>query len=394
MSKSECIERMACFLVLIVLLAGCGGGGADYSTREPPTASITSIQAGDRSLLIKYTLPSVPAGASLSSVALVTASCTAGSDQRTATATDTSSPIEILNLLNGVEYSCTVTTKSVSGVTRTSTPVRATPSLSYSVSVVPSVNGLFLAGARVDVYLIASGRRIASSTTASSGRASLTFSASSNDLALIVVSGTNSARFYSYSTDSLVSFGEKRNLFAVIPVSTLAAVQTAVTINPITTAIAIAAGIDPERLTAEVPFNVTAASLNSGIVKVLIALGVDPTTYSPTILPALLGNADLGRRVTVFGTDAELLYGLLLVSISSLRSGNEDLLSFIETFIKALAAGNASSIFQNISVTLPAKFESSKETLVDSVRRATFSATIVPEAARYDYANFDENRYQ
>ncbi len=381
-------------LLAVVTVSGCGGGSADYSTREPPTATISSVQSGDRLLTVKYVVPSVPPGASLASIALVTATCTAGGDQRSATATDSNSPIEISNLQNGVEYSCTVTTKAVSGVTRTSAPVKAIPNPTYSISVVPGVNGSFLSGARVDVYSVSGGQRLSNGSTGSNGRAGLTFAASPGDIILVVVAGSPTARFYSYTTDSLLSFGENRTLYSLIPVAAITAPQTPVAVNPITSAIALAAGLDPAKLPTGASIGVTVSSLATAVARVLIALGVDPSTYSPSIVPALLSNADLGRRVFVSGTDPEIVYGLLLVAMSSLRTGNEDLLSFVDTFVKALADGKLPVVFQNISTILPAKFEVAKETLVDPARRSSFSTSLTPEAARYDYAVFDQARYQ
>jgi hypothetical protein len=380
-------------VILFLFIVGCGGGGSSSDSREPPTPQISSIRTGDGFLSISFSIAATPSNAPLSAVSLITASCSSSSqDQKTVTGA--ASPLEIKGLGNGREYTCTVTAKAVSGVTRTSPAVKATPNPTYSLTVIPAINGTVSSGVLVDVYSVTSGIRLATGTTDSTGRVTLQFGAPSSELVVVTSTGSPTARFYSYNTDTTEAFPASKSFYSIVNLANVVAPQTPVTVNPITSAIALAAGVDAQKIQLRQPLGITAESLRSATNRILIALGIDPTTYSAFTVPALPGIADLARRVFLAGSNAELLYGLALISLSSLKLPNEDILGFFETVIRALVNGNFANVFPSASVTLPESFMRAKSTLLIPDRQPSFTQSIAPGAARFDYAIFDRERFE
>lgn len=385
--------RLIVTLLILVLTAGCGGGGASSDSREPPTPEITGIRTGDGLLSISFSIASTPSNAPLSAVSLITASCSSSlQDQKTVTGS--TSPLEIRGLENGREHTCTVTAKAVSGVTRTSPAVKATPNPTYSLIVIPSINGTVSSGVLVEVYSSSSGVRLANGTTDSTGRVTLQFGAPSSELVVVTSTGSQTARFYSYNTDTVEPLPVSKVFYSIVNLANVVAPQTPVTVNPITSAIALAAGVDSQKIQQRQPLGISAESLRSATNRILIALGIDPTTYSVFTMPALPGVADVGRRIFLSGSNTELLYGLTLISLSSLKLPNEDVLGFVETAIRSLVNGNFANVFPSASVTLPESFMRAKSTLLIPDRQPSFTQSIAPGAARFDYAVFDRERFE
>lgn len=385
---------MRFILALLFLgLTACGGGGTSSDSREPPTPEITGVRTGDGFLSISFFVAPTPSNATLSAVSLITAACSSSpQDQKSVTGSAT--PLEIRGLENGVEYTCTVTAKAVSGVTRTSTPVKATPNPRYSVVVVPGINGTFTSGTTVEAYSSTTGRRLTTATTDADGRAAFEFSTAANDIVVFLVNGSPNSRFYSYTTNTQITLGAGKSIYSLVPVSSILTTSATISVNPVTTAIAIAAGLDLSAVLTGRPSSVTATTLQSAIVKVSLALGINPNSFSVIGLPSLPKTTDQSRQVVLTGSDIELLYGLVLVAISSLKGPNEDLIAFIEAFSKSLGSGTFQTLFPNFPVTFPAKYETTRTALLDTARQATFTLGVAPGAARYDYAVLDSDRYQ
>lgn len=385
--------RIIVALLLSVMTVSCGGGGTNSDSRDPPTPEITGIRAGDGLLSVSFFVAPTASNATLSAVSLITASCSSSPlDQ--ISATGSASPLELTGLQNGVEYTCTVTAKAVSGVTRTSIAVKAIPNPRYSVVVVPGVNGTFTSGTTIEAYSVLTGKRLAIGTTDIDGRAAFEFSTVPTDLAVFIAKGSSASRFYSYSNNSLVAFGAGESLYTLVPVSSIVSTGTTVSVNPITTAIANAAGFDFSAFTAGRALSVTASTLQAAIVKISLSLGINPNTFSVIGLPALPRTSDQSKAVLLTGSDVELFYGLVLVAISSLKGPNEDLIVFIKSFSQALSTGTLQNLFQNFALTFPASYNAAKINLLESSRQSTFALTVAPGAARYDYAILDRDRYE
>ncbi len=133
----------ACFVVGIVgiplALASCGGGDSSTSSGSsgssggttvtaPDAPVVTSITVGNNFLTVAFDAPSSNGGAAITSY---DATCTGGGASFSDSAG--SSPINVVDLTNGTEYSCTVTATNSAGTSAASNAAVATPDASAAV---------------------------------------------------------------------------------------------------------------------------------------------------------------------------------------------------------------------------------------------------------------------
>ncbi len=130
-SGQHSIRNSVLIAAAAMLLAGpgCGGGGSGgggaATTVVTPTP--TTVPAAPGGLVATPGDGLISISFSPSAGALdYAATCVGGG--ATATATNTGSPIAVLNLTNGTAYSCTLTARSSAGSSTSSAPVSATPS--------------------------------------------------------------------------------------------------------------------------------------------------------------------------------------------------------------------------------------------------------------------------
>jgi YHYH protein/Fibronectin type III domain len=116
-------------LILLAALAVAACGGDDDSTTAtvPGAPTIGAATAGNASASIAFTAPSSDGGATISGY---TATCTAGADSITGTAT--ASPVAVTGLTNDTAYSCAVTATNSAGTGAASASVSVTPVASAS----------------------------------------------------------------------------------------------------------------------------------------------------------------------------------------------------------------------------------------------------------------------
>lgn len=119
--------------LLLVVLGACGGGGG-----SPPTAplapTIGQVAPSDRALSIAFLPPSGDGGAPISQY---TATCRGGVLD-SASASGTASPVTVGGLVNGREYTCSVTARNSVGEGPASATVTAVP---YTVPGAPTLGG-------------------------------------------------------------------------------------------------------------------------------------------------------------------------------------------------------------------------------------------------------------
>ncbi len=122
-------------LLTACLLTGCGGGGSSgapgAATTSPATGSSATVPgtptgvsatAGDGSANIVFAAPSSDGGATITGY---TATCTAGTTNRSATGS--ASPLSITGLTNGTAWSCSVVATNRVGSGNASSAVTVTP---------------------------------------------------------------------------------------------------------------------------------------------------------------------------------------------------------------------------------------------------------------------------
>lgn len=124
----------------ILALAGCGGednssatsggsGSSGVTVTAPSAPVVTAITVGNSYLTIAFDPPSSNGGATITSY---DASCTGGGTS--ATASTTASPVNVTGLVNGIEYTCTVTATNSAGTSDESNPAVATPDASAAIA--------------------------------------------------------------------------------------------------------------------------------------------------------------------------------------------------------------------------------------------------------------------
>ncbi|MBU6377492.1 MAG: fibronectin type III domain-containing protein [Gammaproteobacteria bacterium] len=123
--------------LLMLPLAACGGGGGGGSPPPTPPAppQIGQVTPADRALAVAFTPPSVTGGAPITQF---TASCRTGT-QEPVTSSGAGSPITVGGLVNGREYSCSVTARNSAGESPPSTTATAIP---YTTPAAPSLASL------------------------------------------------------------------------------------------------------------------------------------------------------------------------------------------------------------------------------------------------------------
>ncbi len=130
MLRSAEIKRAIVFsgaALVLVGLAGCGGGGGSTGTTTasittPGAPTIGAATAGNASVSIAFTAPASNGGAAITAY---TASCTGGGATRTGTGA--ASPITVSSLTNGTSYGCSVTATNSAGTSTASGSVSVTP---------------------------------------------------------------------------------------------------------------------------------------------------------------------------------------------------------------------------------------------------------------------------
>lgn len=106
-------------LLASLALSACGGNNP---ASVPGAPGIGSASAGDGSASIVF---SAPANSGSSTISTYTATCTGGSN--TKTASGAASPLTVSNLTNGISYSCSVTATNAAGTGAASSSVSVTP---------------------------------------------------------------------------------------------------------------------------------------------------------------------------------------------------------------------------------------------------------------------------
>ena len=132
-------RRFSVIVLLCLLLGACGGGGGSGGGSTPPSApgapGIGQISPQDRALAVAFTPPPIDGGAPITQYS---ATCRAGTSE-SVTATGTASPITVAGLVNGREYSCSVTARNAAGESAASSAANATP---YTLPGAPTLNSL------------------------------------------------------------------------------------------------------------------------------------------------------------------------------------------------------------------------------------------------------------
>lgn len=117
------------WVLLLLGVGACGGGGGSAPT-TPLAPAIGEVTPGDRALTIAFRAPASDGGASVSQY---TARCRGGLFD-TESISAASSPITVGGLVNGREYTCSVTARNSVGEGPASEPVIAVP---YTVPAAP-----------------------------------------------------------------------------------------------------------------------------------------------------------------------------------------------------------------------------------------------------------------
>lgn len=118
-SRRACAPYLFTAVASLALVA-CGGGSS--STAGPDAPTMLSAAAGAASALIAFTAPAYDGGAA---IANYTATCSAGTNSYTGSAT--ASPVSVTGLTNGTAYVCTVAASNAVGSGAASASVSVTP---------------------------------------------------------------------------------------------------------------------------------------------------------------------------------------------------------------------------------------------------------------------------
>lgn len=130
-------SRFQSLAVLVFLaLAACGGGGGGSAPPVAPSPPlIAQVTPGDRVLNVAFTPSSITGGAPITQY---TVSCRAGLEEPVS-ASGSGSPIVVAGLVNGREYSCSVTARNIAGESARSASVSATP---YTTPAAPTIGSV------------------------------------------------------------------------------------------------------------------------------------------------------------------------------------------------------------------------------------------------------------
>jgi hypothetical protein len=122
--------------MVFLALAACGGGGGGSAPPVAPSPPlIGQLTPGDRALNVAFTPSATTGGAPITEY---TASCRTGSEQPVS-ASGAGSPIAVAGLVNGREYSCSVTARNSAGESAPSAAVSATP---YTTPAAPALGSV------------------------------------------------------------------------------------------------------------------------------------------------------------------------------------------------------------------------------------------------------------
>jgi len=366
-------------LVALMLLVACGGGGGGGggSSGLPPTTApgaptIGTASPFDKSLSVSFTPPASNGGAAIS---YYTATCTAGSEVKSASGT--SSPLSVSGLTNNTAYSCSVTATNSAGTSAASASVTGTPlPQPKPLSATPILGG-FSAGATVDLFRADTGERIESKTTGSDGTISVSVPASYTGLAIMRVSGSGSAFYLDERTDTLKPFTANQFLLAVIPPGAMREQGVPLAVTTLTHAIALAAGINTTASAATITApSLTDAALQSAQNRVLDALGLTTTALDPLKVPVYLKASDQGKGTKLEGSGEALNYGVVLIALAKLAPSGTELATFAQTLGTALKNGTLAADVPQIAE-LPQQVNSAKTGFVSSGSQS--QVTVAPE---------------
>lgn len=390
---SETFHRSTVYSIVAIVLASvlvaCGGGSggsapsggaAPGSVPDPPT--LNALDFVDGGLSLAFDRPVVGGGLSISSYS---ATCTAG-DAKTSV-NGTASPISVVGLTVGTEYSCSVTATNAFGESKPSRVLKATPLESRTLSVVPVLGGVS-AGVKAEIFRADTGEKIGSATTQSTGIADIKYFSGFKGLLVIKVTGAADATYYDERVDGARPFPANQSLLAVLPqtISDKASAQYGVT--TLTNAIAVGAGVQPSASGVTVPTTLTADQLNAAATKVMVYFGLDPTKVDLSVVPERLRITDVGTGKRLDGTEQQLNYGAVLIAIAKLAPTSVSVSEFsqlVAAEIKAGVSGSTSNLLKGFADTYSATV---KNSVVSSMQAKVVSPPS-PGAFPWDSAVWD-----
>lgn len=144
--KQKTIAVSAAPAALALALIGCGGddsssdiigdtGSGAVTVTAPGAPIVTSVTVGNTYLTIAFDPPSSNGGSAITSY---DATCAGGG--ASATASTTASPVNVTGLVNGTEYSCTVTATNSAGTSSASNAAVARPDAPAAIAMPAEFN--------------------------------------------------------------------------------------------------------------------------------------------------------------------------------------------------------------------------------------------------------------
>ena len=379
-------------VVFATLVAGCGGGGGGQSAGAsstgpapgsvPDAPTLNELSFIDGGLALVFDRPAV--GGSLP-VSSYTATCTGG-DVKT-TVNGTASPISVLGLKVGTEYSCSVTATNAFGESKPSRVLKARPLEARTLSVVPVLGGVS-SGVKAEIFRPDTGERLASGTTNSSGVADIQYFSTFRGPMVVKVSGATDATYYDYRVDAARPFSGGQSLLAVVPQSVSDKTTAEYGVTPFTQAVAAVTGVQSDSSGISIPLSLTADQLSAAVTKAMVYFGLDPTKVDLSTLPARLGVADVGSGKRLDGTDQQLSYGTALIALAKTAPSDVSIAEFsqrISSELKTGVAGNASTLLKGF----PDAYSTAAKNAVVAASQSKLANPPSPGAFPWDSAVWD-----
>lgn len=392
---SEKIHRTVCAsfsaLLLATVLTGCGGGGGagggasaggavPGSVPDPPTLNTLSFVDGGLSLA--FDRPAVGGGLSISSY---TATCSAG-DVKTSV-NGTASPIAVLGLTVGTEYSCSVSATNAFGESKPSRVLKATPLESRTLSVVPVLGGVS-AGVQAEIFRADTGEKLASGVTQSTGVADIKYFSSFKGAMVIKVTGSADATYYDERVDAARPFTANQSLLAMLPQTISDKTSAQYGVTTLTNAIAVVSGVQASTTGVTVPTTLGAEQLNAAATKTMAYFGLDPTKVDLSVVPERLRITDVGTGKRLDGTEQQLNYGIVLIALAKLAPSGVSISEFsqiVAAEIKGGVSGSSTTLLKGFADT----YSSTVKNTVVSSSQAKVASAPSPGAFPWDSAVWD-----